>query len=172
MNMNEHPRLGIDIGRVIIDGSSGPNGDTAFFGSDENAVLATPEVPDAIPTVDRLVSAFGGRVWLVSKCGPRIQARTLRWLDAHDFYARTGLPRNQIRFCRARAQKRDHCMDLSLTHFVDDRADVHAAIRDVVDHRYLFGPQPKGIPAYLAHTPDWADAERRIMSTLRTATLK
>ena len=29
------PRLGIDIGRVIIDGPAHPGGDTAFFSGDE-----------------------------------------------------------------------------------------------------------------------------------------
>jgi hypothetical protein len=40
------PRLGIDIGRVIIDGSSHPEGgDAAFFQGDEATMLATPEWP-------------------------------------------------------------------------------------------------------------------------------
>jgi len=47
MNTRE-PRLGIDIGRVIIDGSSHPvGGDTAFFQGDEGVMLATPEMPGA-----------------------------------------------------------------------------------------------------------------------------
>jgi len=44
-----------------------------------------------------------------------------------------------VRFCRARADKRLHCLELGLTHFVDDRADVHAAIRGVVRFQYFFG---------------------------------
>src|ERR1051326_4705692 len=119
--MNVIPRLGVDIGRVIIDGSAHPGGgDTAFFSGDEATMLATPEIPDAFDTIARLVERFAGAVWLVSKCGPNTQARTLRWLDSHDFYGRTGVDPEHVRFCRRRAEKRDHCLALGLTHFVDD----------------------------------------------------
>lgn len=164
------PRLGIDIGRVIIDGSSHPEGgDTAFFAGDEATMLATPEMPGALESIERLVAAFGGQVWLVSKCGPRVQARTLRWLDGHDFYARTGLPSDRVRFCRARPDKRLHCQELGLTHFVDDRPDVHEAIHGIVDHQYLFGPQRQPAPPYVRHTATWAEVEHLVLGTLTTA---
>lgn len=164
------PRLGIDVGRVIIDGSSHPDGgDTAFFDGDETAMLATPEMPGAFASIARLVTAFNGQVWLVSKCGPRVQARTLRWLDGHDFYARTGLAIDHLRFCRTRPDKRLHCVELGLTHFVDDRLEVHEAIHGTVDHQYLFGPQTRPAPAYVRPTVTWADAERLIVATLTAA---
>src|SRR5260370_6150547 len=140
--ITRQPRLGIDIGRVIIDGSSHPaGGDTAFFSGDEATMLATPEMPGSVAAIARLVTLFAGRAWLVSKCGPRVQGRTLRWLDAHDFYRRTGVPRDNVLFCRARPEKRAHCEALGLTHFIDDHPEVHAAIRGAVDHQYFFGPQ-------------------------------
>ena len=160
------PRLGVDIGRVIIDGPGHPGGDTAFFAGDEATMLATPEMPDALEVIARLVERFAGRVWLVSKCGPRTQARTLRWLDGHDLYARTGLPREHVRFCRRRVDKRGHCVELGLTHFVDDHPEVHAAIHGVVAYQYFFGPQAAPVPAYGRHAPDWRQAERLILSTL------
>jgi hypothetical protein len=161
------PRLGIDIGRVIIDGSSHPQGgDTAFFSGDETTMLATPEMPEAVETIARLAAWFRGRVWLVSKCGPRVQARTERWLAGHDFYRRTGLPPSQVRFCRTRADKRHHCEELGLTHFVDDHPEVHAAIRGTVRHQYFFGPQRQPVPSYGQHSPTWADVERHIARTL------
>ena len=150
MSTIREPRLGIDIGRVIINGAAHPGGgDTAFFGGDEATMLATPEMDGCGPAVARLTELFGGRVWLVSKCGPRVQARTLRWLQAHDFYGRTGVPRDHARFCR-RADKRAHCEELRLTHFVDDHPEVHAAIRGAVEHQYLFGPQrvPRPCPGH------------------------
>src|SRR5512142_302240 len=157
------PRLGIDIGRVIIDGPAHPRGgDTAFFNGDEATMLATPEVPDSLATIARLVARFQGQVWLVSTCGPRVQARTQRWLSAHGLHGRTGLPAAHVRFCRRRADKRRHCLDLGLTHFVDDHPEVHAAIRGTVDHQYFFGPQPRPVPDYGYHTPTWADVERLI----------
>jgi len=155
MNIRE-PRLGIDIGRVIIDGSAHPaGGDTAFFDGDEATMLATPEMSGAVEAIAALVPRFGGRVWLVSKCGPRIQARSLRWLDAHDFYRRTGLPAENVRFCRARADKRIHCEELRLTHFVDDHPEVHAAIRGAVRFQYFFGPQKSAVPDYGIAAPTW-----------------
>jgi hypothetical protein len=161
------PRLGIDIGRVIINGEAHPDGgDTAFFQGDESAMLATPEVPDAVFSIAILVRAFEGRVWLVSKCGPRTQERTLRWLRGHDFYRRTGLFPDHVRFCRERADKRGHCEELGITHFVDDRVDVHAAIHGVVDHQYLFGPQPGPGPDYTTDVPTWPQARAQIEATL------
>jgi hypothetical protein len=130
---NREPRLGIDIGRVIIDGSSQPGGgDTAFFDGDEQTMLATPEMAGALAAIAELTVDFDGRVWLVCKCGPRVQGRALRWLSGHDFYRRTGVDPEHVRFCRQRPEKRRHCEELGLTHFVDDRPDVHAAIHGAV----------------------------------------
>jgi hypothetical protein len=161
------PRLGIDIGRVVIDGPAHVGAaDTAFFTGDEAVMLATPEVLDAVAAITRLMKRFDGRVWLVSKCGLRIRARTRRWLDAHDFYRRTGLPPEHLRFCLTRRDKRVHCQQLGLTHFIDDHPDVHAAIRGTVDHQYFFGPQRRPVPGYGQHAPTWVDAERLIERSL------
>jgi hypothetical protein len=165
------PRLGVDIGRVIINGPAHPGGgDTAFFTGDEATMLATPEMPGAVSTIGRLVALFHGQVWLVSKCGPQTQARTERWLHGHDFYHRTGLSPEHVRFCRTRPDKRIHCQQLGLTHFVDDHPEVHAAIRGAVDHQYFFGPQRHPVPDYGHHAPTWADVEHLIEQTLTPTT--
>jgi hypothetical protein len=98
----------------------------------------------------------------VSKCGPRVQARTERWLAAHDFPGRTGIPPDHVRFCRTRPDKRTICVELGLTHFVDDHPEVHAAIRGTVRYQYLFGPQRHPVPEFARHTPTWSDVERLI----------
>src|SRR5207248_1166712 len=104
------PRLGVDIGRVVIDGSAHPEGgDTAFFTGDTARMLRTPAVPGALEALARLVDRFAGQVWLVSKCGERVQRRTLLWLAHHDFAARTGIPPDHVRFCRRRPDKAVHC---------------------------------------------------------------
>jgi hypothetical protein len=163
------PRLGVDIGRVIIDGSSHPaGGDTAFFTGDEAALLATPEMAGAFAAIALLGNDFEGRIWLVSKCGPRVAERSRRWLDGHDFWGRTGVAPDHLRFCRIRSQKRLHCDELGLTHFVDDRADVHAAIRGSVDHQYFFGPGHDQVPPYGTATPTWADVLREIRVSRRS----
>jgi hypothetical protein len=157
------PCLGIDIGRVIVDGPAHPHReDTAFFSGEEPTMLATPQMRGAVAAIARLVPRFEGRVWLVSKCGPRVQARTLRWLAGHDFHRRTGVPPQQVRFCRTRRDKRVHCEQLGLTHFVDDHPEVHAAIVGAVEHQYFFGPQRRPVPAYGRHAPTWSDVESLI----------
>ncbi|HET8683559.1 MAG TPA: hypothetical protein VFM54_17070 [Micromonosporaceae bacterium] len=164
---HREPRLGIDIGRVIINGPGHPGGgDTAFFTGDEATMLATPEVPGAVDAIARLVTRFHGRVWLVSKCGQVVEARTRRWLDAHDFFRRTELPRDHVRFCRTRPDKRIHTEELGLTHFVDDHPEVHAAIQGSVVHQFFFGPQRQPVPDYGVPAPTWTDVERLIERSL------
>jgi hypothetical protein len=164
--MDKQPRLGIDIGRVIIDGPAHPHGgDTAFFAGDDRTMLATPEVPGAVDAIARLVTRFDGRVWLVSKCGHRIQRRTERWLEHHRFYQRTGVPCGQVRFCRTRPEKRVYCEQLALTHFVDDHPEVHAAIRGAVSYQYFFGPQRRPVPGYGQHAPTWPAVESMIKAS-------
>jgi len=149
-------RLGVDIGRVIIDGSSHPSGDdTAFFAGGIDNALRTPPVDGVFATLPELVERFGGRVWLISKCGERVQRRTLAWLDHYEFYDRTGIPASHVRFCRARPDKAIHCRELEITDFVDDRLDVLEALRGVVARRYLFGPQRRPAPPWVTAVPDW-----------------
>lgn len=161
--MNAYPpRLGIDIGHVIVAGPRNRNEDTGFFDGDEAALLATPEMPGAFEAIGRLVLLFEAEVWLISKCGPRIQERTLRWLDGHNFWRDALMLPRCARFCRRRPEKRDICLELGVTHFVDDRADVLQAMSDVVPNRYLFGPQQQAAPAGITAVLDWAAAERAI----------
>ena len=162
------PRLGVDIGRVIIGGGPPESGeDTAFFHGELDDALRTPAVEGAFEALARLVGRFEGRVWLVSKCGPWVQERTLVWLDHHRFYERTGVDRANVRFCRERSEKADHCRELSITDFVDDRLDVLEALRGVVARGYLFGPQDGGVPADVVPTPDWPAVERAVEKAFR-----
>jgi hypothetical protein len=157
-------RLGVDIGRVIIGGGTVPgSSDTQFFSGDTARMLATPAVPGAFETLARLVPRFQ-QVWLISKCGERVQRHTRLWLDHHDFAARTGIPRAHLRFCLRRPDKAVHCGELGITHFIDDKLDVHQALRGVVAHRYLFGPQRTTPPAWVRHTPTWAAVEAALTS--------
>ena len=159
------PRIGVDVGRVLVEGLV-PGADTSFFTGDDDALVATPAVDGALDGLAWLVEQFDGHVWLVSKCGPRIQERTLQWLSGNDVYALTGLDPEHVRFCRARPDKAVHARQLRLTHFVDDRPDVHKALTGLVPHRYLFGPQPQGVPPVGVATPTWADVQRHVATTL------
>lgn len=159
------PRLGIDIGRVIISTGDG-RGDTSFLGSTEDSALTTPPMADALAAIRQLTERFEGRVWLVSKCGPRIQARSRRWLDRWRFFAETGVRSDHVRFCRQRPQKADHCAQLRITHFVDDRTDVLRHLHEQVPHLYLFGPQKRPAPEWVVWTRTWEEARRAINRSL------
>lgn len=99
-------RLGIDVGRVLIAAALPGGGDTAFIGGSMADALATPAYEGMFEHVPELVERFEGRVWLVSKAGPSVQAKTRQWLRHHRFHERTGIPAENVRFCRERAQKR------------------------------------------------------------------
>jgi hypothetical protein len=159
------PRLGIDIGNVIMAGDndalfgSGPMG----AGYSEEAMLAMPEVDGAIEAVGRLVQLFGEQnVWLISKASRNTEAKTHRWLLYNSIYSRTGLLETHAWFCRARPDKAVICEFLGIGWFVDDRPDVLYPMDGLVPHRYLLGNQwlvsPRGITA----VADWPAAEKAI----------
>lgn len=161
--------LGIDIGRVII-GAADQSGsaDTSFLSGSEEAALSTPASPGAFEAIAELTRAFGGRVWLVSKCGPRIQRLTRRWLTRASFYERTGVRQDRVRFCLKRPEKRDHCAAIGATHFIDDRLDVLENLRGLVPRLYWFGHQARGTagPEWAQHVHDWPATRTLLLSQL------
>jgi hypothetical protein len=163
------PTLGIDIGRVIV-GAADPQGDadTSFLSGDDEAALATPITEGAIDSIAELVQAFEGRVWLVSKCGPRIQALTRRWLRRQRFHELTRVREDRVRFCLKRPEKREHCAVIGATHFVDDRLDVLQHLHGLVPNLYLFGHQKpgRGAPSWARATVDWPAARKAILRAL------
>lgn len=156
--------LGIDIGRVII-GAADMQGkaDTVFLDGDDNAAMSTPASPGAFEVITELVEAFDRKVWLVSKCGPRIQARSRRWLKRHNFFERTGVRPDRLRFCHKRHEKLGHCLDIGATHFVDDRVDVLKHLREDVPHLFLFGTQKKTPPAWATHVAHWEAVRHELL---------
>lgn len=159
-NASQHlPRLGIDIGRVLIAAERADGGDTAFIGGSLQDALDTPPYEGMFEAVAPLVDRFEGRVWLVSKCGPSVQAKSRAWLAHHRFFERTGMAPGNLRFCLKRPQKADHCRELGITHFIDDRSDVLGHLEGIVPNRYLFGPQARPVAmAGLVPLPAWRDA--------------
>lgn len=150
--------LGVDIGRVIINGD-GP--DTSFLSASDDDAMAAPAMDGVIASLTRLTRLFEGRVWIVSKCGPRIQERSRAWLAHHRFFELTGIPKNQIRFCRKRHEKAPICLELGIGTFVDDRLDVLLPMAGIVEHRFLFGASTSPDRGVVA-VPTWAAAEAAI----------
>lgn len=169
MTKHSQPVLGIDIGRVII-GAADASGkaDTSFLSGSDEAALSTPASEGAFDAIAELTSAFAGRVWLVSKCGPRIQQLTRRWLQRQSFYERTGVRQDRVRFCLKRPEKRDHCAAICATHFLDDRLDVLEHLAGLVPRLYWFGHQPATLspPAWAQPVRDWSQARSLILSQL------
>jgi hypothetical protein len=159
------PVLGVDIGRVLIHGD-GP--DTSFIGGSEEDAVKAPPMEGALESLTRLSVRLGGRIWLVSKCGPKVQARTIRWLDHHRFFEATGIPAGQLRFCRERHEKAPICAKLGIRLFVDDRLDVLSAMQGVVPYRFQFGVM--SAPAGIHPVATWSDAEAAILAALAGAT--
>jgi hypothetical protein len=156
-------KLGIDVGRVLISPGDESKPDTSFIGGSLDDALNTPPYEDMFDVVPALVSRFGGRVWIVSKCGQRIQERTMQWFDRHRFFDRTGIDRRNVRFCLTRPEKALHCREIGITHFIDDRTDVLEAMIGVVPNLYLFGPQQAPAAPGMQHLASWKDVARVVL---------
>lgn len=126
----EKTRIGIDIGNVIIGGAGA---DTSFFSDD---FLLTPEVSGAFDAIAALTVHYD--VWLLSKCGQKVQDKTLIWLSKHLFFEQTGVDPQQVLFCRQRSEKAGIAQGLGLSVFIDDRLDIISSMDGMVDHPLLF----------------------------------
>jgi hypothetical protein len=134
--------LGVDIGGVIIDRINDGT-DTSFFSDN---YLNTTAVPGAFDALRQLGASprFGDKIFLVSKCGKRVQDKTLHWLNYHRFYDLTGIWSHNIHFCRKRREKAGVCERLGITIFIDDRLEVLSKLV-TVDKLYLFQPRPEEV---------------------------
>jgi hypothetical protein len=161
------PALGVDFGGVIHGVTYRLGGPDTFLEGSLEEALATPAMPGAMEALARLGMLFKGRLWVVSKCGPRIQDRTEKWLDHNDFYAQTGFERSHLNFCRQRPDKAPRCAELGITHFIDDRADILESMEGIVEHRFLFASRGDEAPTGAHYAEDWPTVEAQIVATLR-----
>ena len=150
--------IGIDIGGVIIDRDNDLT-DTSFFGGN---FLQTTAVPHAFDAIARLVDN-GFDVYLVSKCGAQIQEKSKLWLAHHRFFEQTGVPQDNIRFCRTREGKVPICQNLGVTHFVDDRLEILSYLEPHVRQLFLLNATEKEVSRYrdvlplVQHVSSWLD---------------
>jgi len=160
------PRVGIDFGGVIVKHRKRIQGEDTGVAVFEDAELAQDGVFDAIREI---VSMSGGLVWIVSKAGPQMQARTRAWLDSVEFFSRTGLDSEHVRFCAERQDKESICRELRITHFVDDRVHVMQILRYAVPHLYLFGEQggERFCPPWATFVSAWGQVAGLVTSSLR-----
>lgn len=164
------PVLGIDIGGVIMDKVNDQT-DTSFFSDNYLRTTATAHVMEAIRKL--AIYKFKQRIFLVSKCGVKVQEKTLNWLDYHRFYTRTGVGTNKVHFCRERADKAKICEELGITHFVDDRLEVLSYL-DTVGTKYLFQANQKEVDQHKKHLPkvvrveSWLEVLEKELATVVT----
>lgn len=123
----------------------------------------------AFEAIKELVSFCEGCVWIVSKAGPRMQSRTLAWIEAVDFFSRTKLKPDHIRFCLEREEKKRICLDLEISHFIDDRVHVMQILRHTVPHLYLFGEEggERFCPPWATFVTQWAQIPELVKQSLK-----
>ena len=148
--------IGVDVGRVLV-GGDGP--DTSFLGVPLAEAMNARPIDGAIEALAVLFEHTAGHLYLVSKCGPSVEKKTLAWLDHHRVYARTGLLPSRVHFCRERPEKARIAARLGLRAFVDDRLDVLLPMRPLGMKLVHFGAsdtdaRTEGILA----APDWRRA--------------
>ena len=156
-------KLGIDVGRVLISPGDQSKPDTSFIGGSLDDALGTPPYEGMFDVVPALVSRFNGQVWIVSKCGPRVQERTLQWFAHHRFFERTNIDPYNVRFCLKRPEKAGICREIGITHFIDDRTDVLGPMIGVVPNLYLFGPQRGPADDGMEPVLSWGDVARALL---------
>jgi hypothetical protein len=126
----EKIRIGIDIGNVIFGGGGE---DTSFFGDN---FLNTPTMEGSFEAIASLSQTYD--IWLISKCGQKVQDKTLLWFAHHEFFEATGVNPEQVIFCRKRPEKAGIAESLGLRAFIDDREDIIESMKGIVDQPILF----------------------------------
>jgi len=141
-------KIGIDIGGVIIDRSNDAE-DTSLFG--DNYLNAKP-LDGAFASIKEL-AGVPTEIHLVSKCGERVQKRSLEWLKHNDFYGMTGVLPERVHFCRERHEKRGICEELKLDVMIDDRLEVLSYLVDVVGKLICFKPSLSEVSRFWGKVP-------------------
>lgn len=168
MNHTTTPRIGVDIGRVLIDGGPHGGADTSFLTGSLDDALDTPPCSGALEGLTALVALFGPEhTWLVSKAGAKVADRSRRWLEAREVYARTGLRPENLVFVRERKDKAREAVRLDLTHFVDDRLDVLHHLAGLVPELFVYGEQAARAPTGVTPCPSWAVVVDRVRASVR-----
>lgn len=150
--------LGVDVGGVILDFIKYFDTDRDFSGDN---YLQTPEIEGAIDAIASLNKGrFKDRVHVVTRYdatyGP---GRVIEWLEHKGFFTRTGIPMERYHPCTERHEKAPICLELGITHFVDDRAEVLSHMIDQVGHLYLFRSPDAERPEFSSFTPHFQQVD-------------
>lgn len=171
-------RLGLDIGYVILAGTP----TDLLLGTDgkkRNNFLAVRAVHGAMRGTRQLVERwFQADVWLVSRCSEKTAAKVRAWLEYHQFFRKTGIHREYLRFCLQDEEKTKIAQALRLTHFVDDRLVVLTTMYGKIPHLFLFRPTleeqarykalPEGQRTTITVVHSWRELVNAIALTITT----
>lgn len=152
------PRVGIDIGRVIV--GDDPLDHTRSLLSKN--YLEAPEVTSAISAIGELcMSPNWEQIHLISRCSELVQGRTEQWLKHHRFFELTGLPPENVHFCRTSEDKAVLARRFYLSHFVDDQIKNLEVLPAITTNRILFNPTKQPTQKQQENVriaKDWNDA--------------
>ncbi len=131
-------RIGIDIGGVII--AQDTDEPDLFFSED---FLRAKPFPDCFETIRLLIEKFGKEnVFIISKCGEKVQRKSREWLEHNHFFSITGFVPDHIHFCLERHEKAGIAERLQLNNFIDDRYTVlkYLLSLEQIERLILFSP--------------------------------
>lgn len=139
-------KIGIDIGRVIINGDVSDLLRNLSPRPLRDSFALTPAVHGALKQIQRLVQRFGAdRVWLLSKCTVEMEEKVKKWLQARGFFCHTGVRKDHVFYLRSNPQKIAQAEKLKLTCFIDDKGKVLRGMTSV-KYCFLFVANKKGLP--------------------------
>lgn len=137
-------RLGIDCGGVILKHNSTNAREVQEWEGtifSDNNYLKSPEVFAAVESIAAIIELVGeDNVFIISKCGSKVEMKTMQWLEYHNLFQRTGFKREHVFFCRNREHKAEFCTDLELTHYVDDHVMILQTLPQSVFRQIHFHP--------------------------------
>jgi hypothetical protein len=158
-------KLGIDFGGIIVPAATAE--DSSLFGKDCEDNGITPRC-GTVEALKKLVPAFDGNVWIVSRASPPTARCTRRWLAHHDFWRQTGMLPTHLVFCWDRPDKITVCKALGITHYIDDRLPVLEALKEDVKYLYFMPDEIEEQPGNpVAYVECWDDAVTAILASLQ-----
>ena len=124
VKMQERPRIGFDVGGVIVPAAAGGDEDTLLGESFKNLLPSA----GCVELLAALVQRHGqDAVAIVSKAGDRVKTNTLAWMKHVGFLAATGMAAASVHFVTERSHKAPLCARLGVNVFVDDHLSVLAS---------------------------------------------
>lgn len=142
---------GDDDGAAAEGGAGGGEvEDTSFFGGN---YLKSPAEDEAVETIAKAVELLGPEnVWIVSKASRKVANMSVEWMEANDFFGRTGMLREQLVFCLLRGEKAGLCEKLGITVMIDDHHECLAPMVPLVASRTMrrllwYKPRPRAVAA-------------------------